>query len=307
MGGDRKAARLVRRLVKHHFGSKPFRVVCQPGGLTNLVFTVHHPEGDLIVRVSPEAEKISTFMKEQWAITKARKSGVPVPDVLEVDNEVIPMPYMIARKSKGREAALHPERLKIVREMGHHAAIINRIPTSGFGATFELSKNQLSRNATWREFLKNELKLEECLHSLKSSGILAPRTIKALRTTLERAAGEGRRPALNHGDLRLKNVLVDEKGKIVCILDWEHCASNLAPEWEMSLALHDLSIDEKQEFIEGYGLDGDRFSAIARVVKAINLVNYAHMVEKNVHKNETAQLDRYRMRFQGHLDLFCFG
>jgi hygromycin-B 4-O-kinase len=48
-------------------------------------------------------------------------------------------------------------------------------------------------------------------------------------------------------------VLVDDKAKIVCILDWEHCTSNLAPEWEMSLTLHDLTMDEKQEFVAGYG------------------------------------------------------
>lgn len=66
----------------------------------------------------------------------------------------------------------------------------------------------------------------------------------------------------NHGDLRMKNVLVDQDGGICAILDWEKCMSIVAPHWELALALHDLSIDEKQAFLAGYGLSpegaGDR-------------------------------------------------
>ena len=49
-------------------------------------------------------------------------------------------------------------------------------------------------------------------------------------------------------------MLLDEKGRSCTILDWENCTSNLAPYWELSIALHDLCIDEKEQFLEGYGL-----------------------------------------------------
>jgi hygromycin-B 4-O-kinase len=151
--------------MEHYFGGKRFRIVRQEGGATNLVFTVHHAQGDFIVRPSPDPAKIGAFMKEQWATAKAREAGVPATEVVEVGNEVIPMPYMIARKSKGREATFHPERIKIVREMGSYAAKLDS--DLGFGTTFEWSQNQLSHNATWSVFLRNELMLQDRLHTLE--------------------------------------------------------------------------------------------------------------------------------------------
>ena len=35
---------------------------------------------------------------------------------------------------------------------------------------------------------------------------------------------------------------------------WEFCSSNVAPYWDLSLALHDLSIDAKQASLGGYGV-----------------------------------------------------
>ncbi|WP_245433814.1 phosphotransferase [Methylocystis hirsuta] len=34
-------------------------------------------------------------------------------------------------------------------------------------------------------------------------------------------------PVLNHGDMRLKNVVADASGAITAVIDWECCASNV--------------------------------------------------------------------------------
>jgi hypothetical protein len=92
---------------------------------------------------------------------------------------------------------------------------------------------------------------------------------------------------VNHGDLRLKNVLVNEKRLITAIPDWVTCTSNLAPEWELSAALHDLPIDEKEAFLEGYGLSGKEVSAAAPAVKASNIKNYL-AIEEHAKTGEAA-------------------
>ena len=306
-----KAKRMVRRILAHHLNrnvganNKRAEIVRIGGGLTNLVFRVSDGRENLIVRLGSDASKLSTFVKEQWANAKAREAGIPTPEVLQVGNEAASVPYMIARQSTGRDAATHPLRLDIVRELGRYAAVINSIQTNGFGATFDWSHNQLSHNETWSSFLENELKIEDRLTLLESCGFLEPARLKKLRATLTRAAGKGRKPALNHGDLRLKNILVDDQGKISSILDWEDCTSNLAPEWELSIALHDLSIDEKQEFLEGYGLTGAQVTRFAPTFKAINLINYVPSIEIAAKSKNTAQLDRLRSRFATELDLYA--
>jgi hygromycin-B 4-O-kinase len=302
----RQARATARRVITHHFGERVNRIVYQPGGLSNFVFLVKHTEGEFVVRISPEPSKINAFIKERWAMSKAREVGVPTPEILEVGNEVAPSPYMISRRVKGQEATYNPSRMQILHEMGRYAALINAIPTTGFGGTFDWSSNQLSRNQTWQDFLDKELKLDTRLAVMEKHRMLSGSQIIKIRSTLEGVTDLTPRPALNHGDIRLKNVIVDEDGLITAIIDWEHCVSNLAPQWELSLALHDLSVDEKQEFLEGYGLREPQVVEIAPVMKALNLINYATEVERLLESHEMARLERYRTRLRGVLDLYSF-
>ncbi len=295
---------MARRIITYHFGQKPRRIVHRASGLSNCVFLVSHGEGDFVIRICPAPTKINAYIKEQWAMARARESGVPVPEVLEVGNEVIPYPYMVSRRVSGKEASLHPNRLQILREMGRYAALINAIPTTGFGSTFDWSNNQLSRNETWGDFLYKELKLEARLLLLEKHRMLAPQGIKTLRAILEGMASSPLKPALNHGDMRLKNVMVDEDGQITAIIDWENCVSNLAPCWELSLALHDLSIDEKQEFLDGYGVRGKKLIEVAPAIKALNLINYAPEIEHLAESKDLSRIEQYRARFSGALDLY---
>lgn len=300
------AARSMARLVvTHHLGSKPKRVIMQTGGMTNYVFMVNHADGDLVVRLSPDPVKLNAFIKEQWAIAKAKELDVPTPDVLEVGNEVVPYPYMISRKSKGKEASFQPQRLEILHELGRYAALVNSIGTSGFGSTFDWSNNQLSRNDNWDEFLDRELMLDQRLEILRKRRILAKPQIQRLASALRRLGKTSRKPSLNHGDLRLKNVLVDDRGAISAIIDWENCISSLAPHWELSLALHDLSIDEKHALLDGYGLKPAKMTEMIAALRALNIINYAPEIERLVEEKDTSRLEHYRVRLNGALDLYC--
>jgi aminoglycoside phosphotransferase (APT) family kinase protein len=249
-----KARKLARDVIAHHFGSEPKRIVVQGGGLTNFVFMVSHAEGELVLRLSPDPAKINQYIKEQWAIRKVRELKVPTPDILEVGNEVVPHPYMISRKVEGKEATFHPQRIDILREVGRYGALINSIRTTGFGSTFDWSNNKLSKNNDWDNFLDRELSLGHRLETMEKQKILSKAQIKKITAILRGLGKLSKHPTLNHSDLRLKNVLVNEKGTITAIIDWENCISSLSPFWELSVALHDLSVDEKEVLLEGYGL-----------------------------------------------------
>lgn len=299
------ARRIVEKVISHHFNKKkPKRIVRQRGGLSNFVFLVTHMEGDFIVRISPDPATVHAFIKEQWAVAKVQKMGVPGPQILEVGNKVVPFPYMITQKVNGRVATLDPNRLKILFELGTYAARINSIRTNGFGDTFDWTNNQLSRNETWLDFLDKEWKLEERLQTLRKHRMLRPAQLKKLRSVLLSLTKVSIKPTLNHGDLRLKNVIVNKESKIIAIVDWENCSSNISPCWELSLALHDLAIDEKQKFLEGYGLSSSKLSEIALCIKAVNLLNYAPHVARAAEKKDTARLDQFRARLGGALDLY---
>jgi aminoglycoside phosphotransferase (APT) family kinase protein len=297
------AKEMARLIIAHHFGNKPKRVVHLTGGLSNFVFMVYHNEGDFVVRISPEPTKIQAFMKEQWAMVKAREAGVPTAEILEVGNQIVPFPYMVSKKVEGREATFHARRLPIIKEMGRFAGLINSIKTDGFGCTFDWSNNQLSRNETWEDYLQKELNCDARLEVLKKQKMLLPKQLKKLRALLLKPPARIAKPSLNHGDIRLKNVIVDDDGAIKAFIDWEQATSNLAY-WELSLALHDLSIDEKQEFLQGYGWSEKELFESAPFIKALNLINYAPKIGRLAAAKDSKQLQRLRARLSGALDLY---
>jgi aminoglycoside phosphotransferase (APT) family kinase protein len=294
---------LARKIVRRHFGKPASRIVYKPSGRTNYVFAVNHVEGQFVVRISPDAERINAFRKELWATQKAREAGVPSPEVLAVGADGTSEPYMITRRVTGSEATHHPKRQRIVHEMGRYAAIINSIVTSGFGANFDWTDAQ-PKHATWSSYLQDEFELENRLTLLAQNNILRAPKLKELSEIIECINPAQLKPSLNHSDLRLKNVIVDEGGDIAAIVDWEECLSTIAPQWELSIALHDLSIDEKHAFIEGYGLSNQQIEEMAPVIKAFNIINYSTAAELALANKDQKALGEIRLRLNGALDLY---
>ena len=292
---------LARTVIKHHFGGAK-QIKYLSGGLTNFVFSFSAKEGDFIIRISPDPHRINSFNKEQWASAAAKKAGVPIAEILEVGAEMIGLPYMVTRSIAGSDATHHPKRLEILREMGRIGATINTIRTRGFGQTFDWSDNKLSVKSSFKSWLYEEYDAEGKLELLRKHKLLTPKRNTRLKKIFSEAAKSKGRPVLNHSDLRLKNVIADEEGKIQAVIDWEGCTSNTAPAWELSLALHDLGVDEMQSFLEGYGIKTKKLEEAMPLVRAFNITNYATAVDA-VAKDKNL-LEHYRLRLSGLLDLY---
>ena len=294
---------LVKRIVQQYFETPASRIVYKPSGLTNYVFAVNHVEGQFVVRMSPDPERIKTFQKELWASRKAREAGVPTPEVLAVGNDAVSEPYTITRRVTGTEATHHPSRLRIVHEMGEYAAIINSIRTTGFGDNFDWT-NAESNYPTWDSYLENEFTLDARLQLFSTYNFLTESQLQQLVNIITSAKATQHKTSLNHSDLRLKNVIVDEGGDIAAIIDWDDCLSTIAPEWELSIALHDLAIDEKHAFIEGYGLSASQVEEMAPLIKAFNILNYSQTIERAVETEDKKTLGEIRLRLNSSLDLY---
>jgi len=293
--------RLAKRIVVHHFGTPASRIVYKSSGRTNYVFAINHVEGQFVIRISPEPEKINAFRKELWASAKVREAGVPSPEVIAVGNGLAAEPYMIIRRVTGTEASHHPKRDRIIHSMGRYAAMINSIQTHGYGSNFDWTGEE-KRIESWEGYLAEEFELEKRLQLFSTNQILPDAEIQQLSQIIKGAQTNG--PSLNHSDLRLKNIIVDESGDIAAIIDWEECLSTIAPQWELSIALHDLSIDGKEVFLEGYGLSNDRIEEMSPLFKTFNILNYAPTIQLAVEKNDHKSLNDLKLRLKGSLDLY---
>lgn len=295
--------RLANEIIEKHFGKPPQRIVYQRSGRTNFVFVVNHVEGQFVVRISPDLNRIEAFRKELWATQKVREAGVPSPEVLTVDQDLDSEPYMITRRVTGTEATHHPQRQRIIHEMGHYARLVNSIPTKGFGANFDWASSRF-KCRTWAEYLENEWEFEKRLQLLSRHKILSNREVTKLRKTINETRTLRIKPSLIHADLRLKNVMVDDDGEIAAIIDWEECLSTLAPQFELAISLHDLSIDEKHLFIAGYELKSQEIAPMASLIKAFNIINYSNAIERAVEVRDHKMLAELKLRLNGDLDLY---
>jgi aminoglycoside phosphotransferase (APT) family kinase protein len=301
----RQYRRLARNIVRKHFGQDASRIVYKSSGLTNYVFAVNHVEGQFVVRISPETEKLDTFRKELWATKEARAHGVPAPEILFVSTDEKTEPYMISRRVTGSEASNHPRRRSVIHQMGEYASVINSIRTKGFGGRFNWANNNSTDTKSWSDYLENEWKIQDRLAVFEKNHILPDGSLRHLREILDQAKTIDSPSSLSHGDLRLKNVIVDDDGEITAIIDWEESISTLARQWELSIALHDLSVDEKQSFIEGYGIDPKEVMQMAPLVKAFNVMNYAPAIDRAISEKDYKRLSQFKLRLSGSLDLYC--
>ena len=295
--------RLAKTIIERHFGKPPSRIVYKSSGRTNFVFAVNHLEGQFVVRISPNADNIKAFQKERWASQKAREAGVPSPEVLAVGQDGVSEPYMITRRVTGTEATHHPGRKRIINEMGRYAATINSITTTGFGANFDWT-SEGPGHTTWNSYIKDEFEIDKRMELFAQHEILPEAELQEISRIVENAKPRDGQASLNHSDLRLKNVIVDEGGDIAAIIDWEDCISTIAPEWELSIALHDLSIDEKLALIDGYGLSSCQVKEMAPLIKSFNILNYSPVIEQAIANQNDKNLAELKLRLMGCLDLY---
>lgn len=289
--------------MRHHFGARPTRLVEQKGGLTNSVWTMTVAGDRYVVRTHEDATQLERYRKEHWAMDAARAAGVATPRVFEV-GLADDRPFMIAEYVNGTDARHAKDRHAMLELLGATAARLHTVRTHGFGESFDWSMNVLSRHDAWRDWLAHGFDVERRLDALLRRRMIDAPAANRLRT-IARAMGRwNRRPVLHHGDLRLKNMLVDESStRLVALIDWEDAVSAPAPHWDLAIALHDLGIDEKEAFLAGYDIAPRTYADALPFIRFFNVLNYADEVDRATRAKDRPRLALLRLRLSGALDL----
>lgn len=296
---------IVRAVVARHVGASPARVSPQGGGLSSHAFDAETARDRFIVRLGDAPDKLAAFERERGAVERARAAGVPTQEIIALGRDGA-WAYSIARRLPGASAVDHPERMHVLESLARLAAKIHTIPTTGCGR--EYTWGELTPGArSWTAFLHDELDADRRIRHLRDRDMLSARQQHALEATLAQVETWDDSPVLQHGDLRLKNVVVDAQGRIVGLVDWETSVSSIGPHWDISLALHDLSIDAKQAFLQSYGMSEEEVRRAAPVWRLFNALNYVPSMDQLLIDDDGSALERMRTRLNGALDLYSAG
>lgn len=239
---------------------------------SNSVYLASRGGRKIIIRLG-SAGSYYHFRQAAAAMKAAGRKGVPVPDVLLTGRELVPCSYQITEYMEGTPGDTYKgDVLGIWRQIGSAAAHINQVRTTGL----EYDLFTKLHSVSWEAFITQKIgELEKFWPTFRhwksqrrepffSGDELAAifRAMEPLKTY--RAS----RRSLIHIDLAPRNVLVDDKGRVAAVLDWDS-AKSFPPEHQVGATTFWLTPDEEKAFLKGYRVKYD-----PRIILGFQLYEY---------------------------------
>lgn len=227
-------------------------------GSVNTVFIVETVSNKVIVRMSESNDALDEYAKEAWCIEHAAARGVPVPSVISVGrcegNAYIIQSYIAGDEGRDSPAP----KLGIWRELGRYAKLIHSIGVAGFG--LRLSEiTQGDARKSWLRYLEYNIESLTENDPLIKLQVLTQLQSKFLKEVFADLKGREFTFGLNHGDISLKNTIVDIRGR-VNLLDWGSAEAGIVPHHDliqilkMNMLEGDPDGEEIRAFLDGYGI-----------------------------------------------------
>ena len=249
-------------------------------GSNNMVFAVDmHPSCQWIVRMTPAEVYCHVYHKEERAMVLARAAGVPVPEVRHVGYGIIPFSYSILEFLPGQLATEYDGPLEQVWEqVGRYAAMINAIELERYGFNIDDLDPAERLHQDWRTFLDACAQRFD-LDLMTRHGVIRDDDAHSFKERFECLGELVVKPTLVHGDLLLRNILVDAGGQITGLLDWGNAASLVAPYFEFAQLFLGMETPEQaqfqrnylQSFLRGYGLSRQAYADVERDIVTVQL------------------------------------
>jgi tRNA A-37 threonylcarbamoyl transferase component Bud32 len=245
-------------------------------GSVNKVFMVEATNTKLVVRIGDNNESLEEYTKEAWCIDKAAELGVPVATVLDVgvfeEHAYILQEYIAG--DEGRDT-LFP-RSHVWRQLGKYARLIHSIEVAGFGMKLsDLTEGDFRES--WLEYLNYNIESLNENDELIRLKVVTQSQSRVITTIFEDLKGKVFNFGLNHGDLSLKNVIVDEFGN-VNLLDWGSAEASIVPHHDliqllkMNMVENDPDDADIRSFLDGYGISHSEFDQMKATLQNLLLL-----------------------------------
>ncbi|WP_454191068.1 phosphotransferase [Paenibacillus sp. Marseille-Q7038] len=257
-------------------------------GFVNQVFLVETESCIVVVRMN-DIGAYPIYVKEKWCIEQAAAKGIPGPEVLSIgsSNENAYMIQTFVDGDNGLDSTtLNSD---VWRRLGVYAKLIHSIEVNGYGENLidpvhgEFhSPSHAGSDGSWLGYVQyniNSLTEDDRLIEL---GIINQMQSKRVRELFESLKKRTFRFGLIHGDISLKNTIVDQTGQVI-LLDWGNAEVRAVPHGEI-ICLMQCQIlngtpneEELKAFLEGYGISVEVLPEMRQLLllKAIDNLRWA--------------------------------
>jgi aminoglycoside phosphotransferase len=259
-------------------------------GCVNKIFNVEVTTQKVVIRMSDRNGALDEYCKEKWCIEQAAALGIPVPSVISV-GQCEENAYIVQSYIAGEDGIDSPApKLGTWRELGKYARLIHSIGVHGFGLRM-CDVMEGDARKSWLQYLESNI---ECLTEndpLIKLKVLTQLQSKLIREVFAKLRVREFTFGLNHGDISLKNIIVDKQGR-VHLLDWGSAEAGIVPHYDliemlmMNMMKGDPSDAELRAFLDGYGISPAEFKQMMPELESlVSLRSVCHLrgaIESNV-------------------------
>lgn len=234
-------------------------------GFVNQVCVVETESHKVVVRMN-DSGTYPSYVKEKWCIEQAAAIGIPGPEVLSIGivDETAYMIQGFVDGDNGLESTV--PKSDIWRQLGKYAKRIHSIQVKGYGENLidpesgEFhSPSHAGSDGSWLGYLQYNINSLTEYDRLIELGVITQMKSKRVRELFENLKKETFRFGLIHGDMSLKNTIVNQTGQVI-LLDWGNAEVRTVPHgdiiWVMKCQIldGDPTIEEFKAFLDGYGI-----------------------------------------------------
>ncbi len=253
-------------------------------GSVNQIFVVQTASAPFIMRMNDDTRALQDYSKERWCMAQATVQGIPGPQVLALGQREN-FAYMLqtfVTGTHGADNTLDP--LPIWRALGRYARRIHAISVLGYGEQLvDPSQGEFMApphpgfDGTWPSFITYNVESLNAHDPLLALGVFISDQRPIIRNSFSSLHEENFVFGLNHGDLSLKNTLVDGTGEVK-LLDWGSAEVHITPHWEIiqmldaQTAMNTPNDTSLRAFLDGYGLAPAEFARLQPVLSILRLL-----------------------------------
>ncbi|QHW30903.1 aminoglycoside phosphotransferase family protein [Paenibacillus rhizovicinus] len=257
-------------------------------GFVNQVCVVEGEQRKIVIRMNDRGT-YPDYVKEQWCMEQAAAVGIPGPEVLAVGiaDETA---YMILTFVEGCNGLdLTSPANDVWRQLGAYARRMHVIPVHGYGEQLTdpaqgrfHSPPHPGSDGSWLGCVQYNIDSLTEDDRLIELGVITRAESQRVRELFERLKQTTFSFGLYHGDMSLKNTLVDEAGQAI-VLDWGSAEVGVVPHGEVLQVLQSQMLgegpnrEEFQAFIDGYGLNEEDLAGMRpmQLLRAFDKLRWA--------------------------------
>lgn len=236
----------------------------------------------VVVRMNDDPAAFRTYQKERWCLEQAGARGIPGPKALAL-GQVDGRPYLLQTWIEGVNGQDSPaDKASLWSQVGQCIRRVHEIPVGGFGEDLDDLTHGGRPGETWLRFVDYNIDSLNDDDALRRLGVLTADQSERVRSVFRALREREFRFGLNHGDISLRNIVVEPSGR-VSLLDWGCAEAHIVPHYDLIRMDEQPCFDEtaRHAFLDGYGLSLPEFAAMQpelsdlALLKAFDLTRWA--------------------------------